>query len=85
MQQNVLRFNVPVDDPVAVGIAERARNLLRDGQRFLQAKLLFASELPPERFSTHEREDVPDEAVVRAGVDEGEDVRVIELGADADL
>src|SRR5881628_2477927 len=31
------------------------------------------------------RGDVPDEAVVRAGVDQGEDVRMIELRADADL
>jgi len=70
---------------VAVGVAERARDLRRDRECFLEAELLFASELRPERFPAHQRQDVPDEAIVRAGVDEGEDVRVIEPRANADL
>src|SRR4029434_2381149 len=46
---------------------------------------LFASEPVAERFSPHLGEHVPEEAVAFAGVDQGEDVGVVELGGEPDL
>ena len=85
VEQNVLRLDISMDHAMSVGVVERARDLPRNRESFFQPKLLFAGELRPKRFPTHERQDVPDEAVVRAGLDQGEDVRMIELRADADL
>ena len=61
--------------PVAVGVVEGAGHLSGDGERFVEAQLLLAIELVPQRLAADQRQDVVEEAVGGAGVDQGQDVR----------
>jgi hypothetical protein len=83
--EDVLRLDVPVHYALAVRVVERARHLLRDGQRLLNAELRLTVQLVAQRLAAHERHHVIEKSVGRAGIDEREDVRMVEPGADADL
>ncbi len=85
MQQNVLGLDVAVDDPVLVGVLQRPGDLLVMPQRVLDAELLLAfqplrSDSPRMNGMTYQRK-----AVALAGVDQGEDVGVIQPGGEPDL
>ena len=85
LDEDVLRLDVAVDEALAVRIVERTRHLLRDGDGFVEAKLVFAIQLVAQGFAADIGKDVVEESVGLARVDEGEDVRMIELRGDLDL
>jgi hypothetical protein len=78
VQQDVLRLDVAVDHPVTVRIVERVGHLGRDTDGFVNAELGLAVQLPTERLSLDVRHDVVQESVSRAGVEERQNVRVLE-------
>jgi hypothetical protein len=71
--------------PWRCGIVERTRHLLGDDERLFEAELLLATELLPQRLAAHEREHVVQKSVSRTGVDERQDVWVVEPSGDLDL
>lgn len=85
VEQDVFRLYVAVDDAVAVGVVEGVGHLGGDAHRFLDAQLGFPVELPAQRLAVEERHDVIQEAPLAPGVEEREDVRVLELRGGRDL
>ncbi len=85
MEQDVLWLDVPVNDTMAMRVVERRRDLLRDANCVIQWKLPFLVDALPQRPSLHRGHHVEQEAVGLAGVIQGEDVRVGQLGRDLDL
>ena len=61
-QENVFRLDVPVNDTLVVRVLQRVRYLGGDIQCLVDAELLLAIELLPERFSFYVRHDVVQEA-----------------------
>ena len=55
VQQDVLRLDVAVDHPVAVGVVERAGDLGRDPDGIVDRELLLAAQPVAQRFAFHER------------------------------
>src|SRR5881394_3691822 len=82
VNQNIRRLDVAMNHAALVRVLERAGDLPGDGHRFFDAELLLAIELGPERFAPHEGLDVPQELIGLAGVDQREDVRMIEPRGD---
>ena len=72
-------------DALAVGVVERPGHLFVDGQCLLQPQLLFAAQLGAQRLTAHQRQGVVEEPVRGPGVDERQNVRVVEVGGDLDL
>lgn len=70
---------------MAVGVVEGVGHLGGDAHRFLDAQLGFPVELPAQRLAVEERHDVIQEAPLAPGVEEREDVRVLELRGGRDL
>ena len=73
-----------------VGAGQGRGDVASDGEGVVQRKLALALEAAPERLALDVRHDVPRRgpqraAVHRAGVEEGEDVRMLEGGGEADL
>ena len=85
VQQDVLGLDVAVDDVVAVGVVERVRHLAGDPHRVVDGELLLVGEPVAQRFAFDVGHDVVEEAVHLPGIDEAEDVRVLEIGGDLDL
>ena len=85
MQQNVLGFDVAVNDPVAVRVIQRACHLGRNPDRFAHGELLLALELATEGLAFHEGHHVVEELARRPGVEEWQEVRVLEPGGNANL
>ena len=84
-QHDVLRFDIPVHDGMAVGVGERPRYLVGHPQRVLERQLLLAREPVTQRLTFDVRHHVIEEACRRAGVVEGQDVRVLQAGGDLDF
>ncbi len=74
-----------MDDPLLVGVVEPFGNLLGEPQRLVDCKLPLPVELVPQRLAIHVRHDVIEEPVGLAGVVEGQDVLMGELGRELDL
>ena len=85
VEQDVLRLDVSMHDTLSMRVVERRRDLPRDVERLVEVKLPLAIELGAQRFAADERHHVVQKPVRRPGVDQGEDVRMIEPRADADL
>jgi hypothetical protein len=85
LDEDVLRLDVAVDELLAVRVVQRTRHLLRDRECLLDPELVLPIQLVAERLAADEGEDVVEEAVRLAGVDEGEDVGMIEPRRDLDL
>src|SRR5688500_8172508 len=83
-------FDVTMDDPVGMSARQGRGNTAGDGERIVQRQLVLAFEASPERFALDVGHDVPRRGsqwstVHRAGVEEREDVRMLEGGGEADL
>ena len=85
VQQDVLGLDVAVNDAVPVGVIERPGHLGGNPHRLGNRQLLLALEPLAQRLPRHERHRVPEQPVHLAGVDQAEDVRVLEVGGDLDL
>ena len=84
-EQDVLGFDVPVDDPVIMRIAQRIRHFPGDLQRILERKLPIAIQPITQRLALHKWHRVPELARAFAGVEDGQDMRVLEPGGELDL
>ena len=85
MEQDVLRLDVAVDHPVAVGVVERVGHGHGDLDRLVDAELGLAVELGAKRLAVDERHDIVEEAVGGAGIEERQDVGVLQGGGGLDL
>jgi hypothetical protein len=84
-QQNVLRLDVAVDDPVAVGITQGGGHVTGDSKPVSQGELLFPGEPVPQRFPLDVGHDVVEEAGGFPGVEQRQDVGVIQAGGELDF
>ena len=87
-EQDVLRLHVAMDQPLGVGIVERFPRLPHQAQCFGQGERALAGKPLAQRLTLHVRHDVerPGLALVGgAGVEQGEDVGVLEPRQDLDL
>src|SRR5438132_9408103 len=85
MEENVLRLQIAVDDAVRVGILERVGDGDGDANSLIYWKLLVAVESRAERLPLDERHYIEEQPVRLAGVEQRKEVRVLEVGGDADL
>jgi len=85
LEEDILRLDVAVNYPVTVRVVERARDLGRDAQGFVERKLALAIESRAQRLAGDVRHDVVQLAVRLARVVDGEDVRVAKLCCELDL
>ena len=85
LQQDVLGLDVAVDDAALVGELEGGGDFLREPQRVVDGKLLLAMEPGPEGLALDEGHHIVEEAVGVAGVDQPQDVGMLEAGGGLDL
>ncbi len=85
VEQDVLRLDVAVDHAVAVGVVERIGHRDGDPDRLVHAQLGLAVELRAQRLAVDERHDVEEEAVGGAGIEERQDVGVLQRRGGRDL
>jgi hypothetical protein len=85
LQQDVLRLDVAMDDPLRVGGAERVGHFARDAQRIVDGKVSLALALGAERFARDIRHHVVQQTAGVSGVEQGQDVRVLQLRGGLDL
>ncbi len=85
LQQDVLRLHVAVHDAMAVRIIERIRHLAHQLQGIVDGEATFAREARTERLPFDERHDIPHKSLRASGVEQRNDVRVLERRGDPDL
>ena len=85
VDQDVLGLDVAVDDVAGVGGAEGAGDLDRVGDRLVDGQAAHAADAVLQRLALDVLEDDVRPAVLLAGVDDADDVRVGELGDRARL
>jgi hypothetical protein len=85
VEENVLRLEVTVNYPMLVGVLQCSGQLPGDRQSLLDPELLFPLEFLAERLASNERNHVPEQTTALTGIDEGEDVWMIQLCCEADL
>ena len=85
LEQDVLGFHVAVHDPVLVREAERVEELAGDADGVGEREGPFAHESCSERLPGDERHRVPEQRVIAAGGEYGNDVRMLPLRDRLDL
>ena len=85
VEQDVLGFDVAVDDVMAMGVVECVGDGGGDAHRFLDAELRFAVEPVPQRLAVDERHDIIKERVGFARIEQRQDVGVLKIGRGRDL
>ena len=83
--QDVLRLDVAVDEPLAVGVVERAARLGRDPDRLGHRQRTLPPEPIAEALAADERHGEPEEPVALARVVHRADVGVLQTGCGLDL
>jgi len=83
--QHVVRLDVPVDQSVLVGIGERLRDVEQDAHRFGDRQFALTHELRPQGLAFDQRHRVVEQTLSRSGGEQGDDVRVLQLGGALDL
>ncbi len=84
-QQDILWLDVPMHDPVAVGVTECARHLYDDAEGVLLRELLLTTEAIAQRLSLHERHDVVQKTLRLPRVVKGQDMRMLQPRGDFDF
>ncbi len=84
-EQHVLGLHVAMHDTLPVRVAQRVGHVLRDGERVAQREGPLPIEPDAQRLAHHERHHVVQQPVGQAGVVQRENVRVRQVGGDADL
>jgi hypothetical protein len=69
-----------VDHSPLMGEVERARDLPSDRQGLRHAELFFPVQPSSEGLATDVGQDIPEEAVAGPGVEQGDDVGMVEAG-----
>ena len=85
VKQHVVRLDVAVDHALAVGIVQRGGDLAGDANGLADGQLGFPAQPGAERFALDVGHDVEDRAVDPAGIEQGQDVGVLEVGGGLDL
>src|SRR5579859_6120363 len=83
--QDVVGFDVPVDDALRVCIAERVRDVPKNPNRLTDGELALARELRAERFAFDQRHRVIEEIAGLTGGMERNDVGMLERGRELNL
>jgi hypothetical protein len=84
-QQDVLRLDIPVGDIHAVRVSEGVGDFPRDADRVLQRKLSLPKQPLPERLPMHSRHHIVERTVGVSGVEQRDDVGMIEASGQGDL
>ena len=85
VHHHVLRFDVAMDDLLAVRVVERRRDGPRDLHGVFYRKAVLSLEALPQRLAFDERHDVVQQIVGAAGIVHRHDVRVLQPAGDLDL
>jgi hypothetical protein len=85
VEKNLLRLHVAVDDTALVRVVERVCDPAGDPKRLVERQLPFPLEPFTQRFTLDVRGDVVDAAVGHSGVDERQDVGMLESRRRRDL
>jgi hypothetical protein len=85
LQEDVLGLDVPVYHALPVRVPQCGRHLAGDSHGVFDRELTLALELCPQGFSLHERHHVVEPPLDGPGVDEAEDVGVMQIRGDLDL
>ena len=84
-EQDVLGLDVPVHDALAVRVAQRVGHLAGDLQRVVERQLTLAPQPIPEGLALDVGHRVPELASRFAGIEHGQDVRVLQAGGGPDF
>ena len=79
VQQDVFRLDVAMDDAVAVRVVQGTGDFGGDPQRIGDRQLLLPAQPLAQRLAFDVRHDVEEEAVGLAGIEERQDVRMMEV------
>jgi hypothetical protein len=85
LQEDVLGLDVSVDDAALVRVLQRVRHLARQLHRVVHRELPLSLEPSAERLALHERHHVVQLPVCAAGIEQRQDVRVLERRGKLDL
>jgi hypothetical protein len=83
--ENILGLDVPMNDAVAMSVAQRISDFPGDLQSTLNKQLLLAIQPFAQRFSFHQGHRVPQLPCRFAGVVNGEDMGMLEPGSQPNL
>ena len=84
-QQQVLRLDVTVHDPVLVGVLKGLGRFPRDPERLLHGEVPLPPQPVPERLALDVRHGEPELTGSLARVEHGQDVGMLEPGGELDL
>jgi hypothetical protein len=85
LEQDILRFDVPVYDTVGVRVLQSTQHLDRNAASVVEGQLLLSEQTLAEGFPLHVRHGVPKLADCIPGVENWEEVGVLESGGYADF
>jgi len=85
LHENVLGLHVPVHHVVAVGVAQRIRHLQPDPERVGERQLSLPGQALTQRLAFHIGHRVVHEAICFPGVEQRQDVGMVESGGDPDF
>ena len=85
LQENILRLDVAVNDPLLVRMFECARDFARDAQRVVDRQLPFALKACPQGLAAHIRHDVIQQSIGRARIEQRQNVRMLQFRRRLDL